>query len=352
MHPVTRRRFNAGLVAAGSPLLGAPLLATPLLAEERAHVLAAAEREGKMALATSLSVAEFPRFLAAFNKLYPFLELDSGYYSAPTGRVLARIDAELAADALSFDVMHIASVAAFMAYARKGELLAYASPERDAHLPGSYYDDQWATARIIGIIMAYNKHRLPPDQAPKAWADLLRPEFKGRKLVIQDSAAGTTFNQFYILEQEFGLDFLKQLAGQEPVIVATAVQLIDLLVRGEALVGATVDHFRAFEPTAIKAGIVGVYPREGMPIAAVPIAIFKRAPHPNAAKLFVDFVLSREGQQLLCIDIFGVYSTRRDIAPPPGQIALEQTKPLRPKDLIAYEAAAARFPEHFDSLFK
>src|SRR5262249_7144563 len=234
------------------------------------------------------------------------LELNSGYYSAPTGRVLARIDAELAADALSFDVMHVASVPAFMSYARKGQLLAYASPERDAHFPGSYYGDQWATARIVGIIMAYNKNRLPAEQAPKAWVDLLRPEFKGRKLVIQDSAAGTTFNQFYILEQELGPDFLRQLSRQEPVIVATAVQLIDLLVRGEALVGATVDHYRAFEPAAVKAGIVGVYPREGMPIAAVPIAIFSRAPHPNAGRLFIDFVLSREGQQLLCVDIFGV----------------------------------------------
>jgi iron(III) transport system substrate-binding protein len=344
---LTRRQCSAALLAAG-----APFLAAPLLADERASVLAAAKREGAMALATSLSLAEFPRFLAAFNRLYPFLELNSGYYSAPTGRVLARIDAELAADALSFDVMHIASVAAFMAYARKGHLLAYASPERDAHLPGSYYGDQWATARIVGIIMAYNKHRLAPDQAPRAWVDLLRPELKGRKLVIQDSAAGTTFNQFYLLEQELGVDFLKRLSAQQPVIVATAVQLIDLLVRGEALVGASVDHYRAFEPAAVKAGIVGVYPREGMPIAAVPIAIFRRAPHPNAAKLFVDFVLSHEGQQLLCVDIFGAYSTRADVAPPAGQITLEQAKPLRPKDLMAYEAAAAKFPEHFDTLFK
>src|SRR5215468_4056682 len=155
MHLRTRRQVTAGLLAAGTPLFAAPLAG-----KDRARVLAAAQAEGKMALATSLSVAEFPRFLAAFNALYPFLELNSGYYSAPTGRVLARIDAELAADALSFDVMHVASVPAFMSYARKGQLLAYASPERDAHLPGSFYGDQWATARIVGIIMAYNKNRM------------------------------------------------------------------------------------------------------------------------------------------------------------------------------------------------
>jgi hypothetical protein len=51
-------------------------------------------------------------------------------------------------------------------------------------------------------------------------------------------------------------------------VVPTAPQMIDQLIRGEALVGFTVDHFRAFEPDAVKAGIVGVYPTEGMPIAA------------------------------------------------------------------------------------
>ncbi|MGO4175598.1 hypothetical protein [Bosea sp. TAF32] len=58
-----------------------------------------------------------------------------------------------------------------------------------------------------------------------------------------------------------------------------------MLVRGEALVGATVDHFRAFDPDAVKAGIVWVYPSEGMPLATAPVAIFKDAPNRNAARL-------------------------------------------------------------------
>jgi iron(III) transport system substrate-binding protein len=136
------------------------------------------------------------------------------------------------------------------------------------------------------------------------------------------------------------------------VIVATAPQLIDLLVRGEALVGATVDHFRAFEPDAVKAGIVGIYPMEGMPLTLAPIAILKGAPHPNSAKLLIDFTLSREGNTLLAHDIFGVYSSRKDVPPPEGQLPLEQTNPLLPQDLSDYEKASANFPEHFDSFFK
>ena len=204
-------------------------------------------------------------------------------------------------------------------------------------------------ARVIGVIMAYNKNVLAPDKAPKSWMDLLKPEFKGRKLIIQDAAAGTAFNQMYVLEKLLGLDFMHKWAAQQPIVVATTPQLIDLLVRGEALVGATVDHFRAFEPNAVKAGIVGVYPTEGMPLAAAPIAILKNAPHPNAAKLFVDFTLSREGRHAAGARDLQRLFERTDVRTPEGQLPLDRdqaavahrTSPTtkRPRD---------NFPEHFD----
>ena len=342
-----RREILQALLATG---LLFPTL--PVSAEERAELVEGAKKEGAMALATSVSAAGFPRFMDAFRAKYPFLDVSSGYYSAPTGRVLARVAAEMDAGNLSFDVLHIANLVPYLQMARQGQLLAYHSPELAAFPDSAHGGDFWTTARVVGVIMAYNKNVLPPEKAPKAWADMLRPEFKERKLVIQDAAAGTAFNQMYVLEKLLGLDFMKQWGAQQPVIVATSAQLIDLLVRGEALVGATVDHFRAFEPDAVKAGIVGVYPREGMPLALVPVAILKGAPHPNAARLFIDFTLSHEGNTLLAHDIFEVYSYRQDVPPPEGQLPLAETKPLLPQDLADYERASANFPEHFDSLFK
>jgi len=338
-----RRRFLQGLAALGFPV--------PLFAQERANVVEAARKEGSVALATSVSAAGFPRFLQAFTAKYPGVDATRGLYSAPTGRVLARVDAEVQARNLTFDVLHVASLAPYLAMARKGQLQAYRSPELAAYPPEAA-TDQWATARIVGVIMAYNKNVLAPEKSPKAWVDLLRPELKGRKLIIQDSAAGTAFNQMYLLEKRLGADFMRKWGAQQPVIVATSAQLIDMLVRGEALVGATVDHFRAFEPDAVKAGIVGVYPSEGMPLALAPIAIFKDAPHPNAARLFVDYMLSEEGQNLLAIDIFGVYSMRKGVRTPAGQLPLAETKPMLPTDLADYEKAAQNFPETFDKYFK
>ena len=347
MDGLRRRQVLQGLAAAG--VIGAAL---PVRAQDRNAIIEAAKKEGAFALATSVSAAGFPKFMDAFKAKYPFLDVSSGYYSAPTGRVLARVSAEMGAGNLSFDALHVANLAPYVTMARAGQLLDYKSPELAAYPDDSHDGGLWATARVIGVIMAYNKNVLPPDKAPKSWTDMLKPEFKGKKLVIQDSAAGTAFNQMYILEKMLGVDFMKKWGAQQPVIVSTSAQLIDLLVRGEALVGATVDHFRAFEPDAVKAGIVGVYPTEGMPLAIAPIAILKGAPHPNAARLFVDFVLSKEGNTMLNLEIFGVYSYRKDVPPPQGQLPLAETKPLLPKDLADYEKASGNFPERFDSYFK
>ena len=347
MESLRRREVLGGLLASGLLLRGGPAAA-----QERAAIVDGAKKEGVLALATSVSAAGFPRFMDAFRAKYPFLDVSRGYYSAPTGRVLARVSAELGSGSLTFDVLHVANLAPYLTMARAGQLLPYRSPELAAYPDDAHGGDLWTAARVIGVIMAYNRNVLAPDRAPKAWPDILKGEFKGRKLIIQDSAAGTAFNQMYLLERLHGVEFMKKWGAQQPVIVATSAQLIDMLVRGEALVGATVDHFRAFEPAAVKAGIVGIYPSDGMPLAIAPVAILKGAPHPNAARLFIDYTLSREGNTLLARDIFGVYSSRKDVKPPEGQLPLEQTKPLLPQDLADYEKASASFPERFDSFFK
>ncbi len=344
---IGRRNLVAGL-------LGTALLLRPqrLNAQEHQAVVDGAKKEGALGFATSVSAAGMPKFMEAFRAKYPFLDVASGYYSAPAGRVLARVNAEMDAGNLSFDVLHVANLAPYLTMARTGQLQPYPSPELAAYPAQAHGGDLWASARTIGIIMAYNKNVLPPDKAPKAWVDILRPEFKSRKLIIQDSAAGTAFNQMYILEKLLGVDFMRQWGAQQPIVVATAAQLIDLLVRGEALVGATVDHFRAFEPDAVKSGIIGVYPTEGMPVTMAPVAMLKGAPHPNASRLLIDFILSREGDTLLAHDIFNVYSSRPDVPAPSGQLPFAETRPLFPQDLADYEKAAGNFPEHFDSFFK
>jgi iron(III) transport system substrate-binding protein len=127
--------------------------------------------------------------------------------------------------------------------------------------------------------------------------------------------------------------------------------MADAIARGEILIGASLDHWRGFDANAQQAGLVAIYPAEGTPLTLAPVGIVAGAPHPNAARLFIDFILSQEGQTLLDTQLYGMYSMRADVAPPPGQKTLADAHPLLPTDLDDYLRASADFPRHFEDLF-
>src|SRR5215471_14935333 len=105
--PMNRlRRRNLLLSTLAS---GALLPVRQPVAQERQSIEVAARKEAALGFATSASASAFPRFMDAFKAKYPFIDVASGFYSAPAGRVLARLDAELNAGNLSFDVLHVAN---------------------------------------------------------------------------------------------------------------------------------------------------------------------------------------------------------------------------------------------------
>ena len=159
-----------------------------------------------------------------------------------------------------------------------------------------------------------------------------------------NAAAGTQFNWTYLLEHALGPEFMQKFAAQHPVVMATGAQMTDAITRGEVMIGAALDHWRAFTPEGQQAGLVAVYPTEGMPLTLAPVGILAGGPHPNAAKLFIDFILSQEGQRLLDTQLYGMYSMRPDVPPPAGQKPLTEVHPLLPTDLQDYVKASRDFP--------
>lgn len=311
----------------------------------------AARSEGALAVASSAPGENFQRFMAAFKQKYPFLEIASGFYSGPTGRVLARVSAEMDAKRLTFDVMLAANAAAWIDMTHKGQIAHYNSPEYGSYPAHAKMDGYWAAAQAIGVIPVYNKNVLPPANAPKTWFDLLQPRFAGKKMAIQNAAAGTQFNWSYLLGQKLGADYESRFAAQQPVVMATGAQMTDAVTRGEITLAAALDHWRAFTPEAEEAGLVAIYPTEGVPLTTAPVGILTGAPHPNAARLFLDFILSEEGQELMNTKLYGMYSMRADVAPPAGQKPLSDINPLLPADLDSYLQASRDFPNHFQELF-
>lgn len=333
-------------------LIGALATAGPGLARAaEPGIVAAARHEGALSVADAAPGVNFQKFMAAFKAKYPFLDIASGFYSAPTGQVLARVNAEMAAKRLTFDVMLAANAAAWIDMTGHGRIMRYDSAEYALYPTGAKMDGYWAAAQAIGVIPIYDRNVLSPADAPKSWFDLLKPRFAGRKMAIQNAAAGTQFNWSYLLRQALGPGFEHKFAAQKPVVMATGAQMTDAIMRGEVILGAALDHWRAYTKDAREAGLVAVYPQEGMPLTLVPVGIVSGAPHPNAARLFIDFILSREGQLLLDTKLYGMYSMRSDVPPPQGQPPLSETHPLLPANIASYLKASREFPRYFEELY-
>jgi len=351
--PATERRRASRLSALGFPtslLLGPALLAAALsgcpardetgpvkvvVTDEKtggapmaqADIERAARVERELVWYTSTPDKAATAFLEAFRKKHPFLK--PRLRRAGTFETVTKIEEELKTGTVGADVLHVLDVGAFIDLRRRGELLPYSSVDEASIREQFQEPGYWWAMRLVAMGMAYDPKMLPPERAPKAWEDLLRPDFTG-KIGFKDAAtAGTAYAEFFLLRERFGTHFWERMARQKPRIYRSADDVMDGLRRGEILVAGEMAGYAIYRAAQSGRPVVGVWPTEGVPFIPGPIAIMARAPHPNAAKLFVDFALSREGQEL-CQQLMGTYSARKDVAPLKGQRPLSTFHLLTP----------------------
>jgi len=296
------------------------------------EVLAAAKTEGELWWCTSVPDKAADRFLAAFQKEYPFI--NAHYWRAGTFDVVNKVERELESGDVRTDVLHVLDVGVFLSLKRQGELLRYEPLEARAVAPELTDPGYWWGLRNVAICMAYNPRKLPPSQAPKTWQDLLRPELNGRIAIKDATSAGSAYAEYFFLRQLYGSRFWEQLAGNQPTICKSAQEVMTKLLAANSpicVAGEMVSYQVYTYERLEKQPVVGIWPTEGVPMIVAPVAILARAPHPNAAKLFVNFALSQRGQAVFQ-DLVGSYSVRDDVPPRAGEKALSQIRQLTPED--------------------
>jgi len=325
----------AGLLVAGCPARhdGGPV--TVVVTDEKSgaagmnpeDIEKAARVEGELVWYTSTPEKEATAFLAAFQRKYPFLR--PRLYRSGTFETVQKMEEEIKSGDVHADVLHVLDVGIFIDLRRRGELLAYAPPE-EADI-GDQFEEPgyWWAMRLVDIAMAYNSSKLPSERAPRTWQDLLRPEFKGQLGFKDAGTAGTAYAEYYLLRERFGTYFWEQIAAQNPRIYRSSAAVMDDLAEGRVLIAGEMPGYAIYSAAREGKPIVGVWPKEGVPFIPGPIAILSRSPHPNAAKLFVNFALSHDGQAL-CRQLTGAYSARRDVGPLAGQPPLSAFHLLTP----------------------
>ena len=274
-------------------LLGARIDALTAELDPRSTVLMeGAKKEGRLVFYTSVET-EFARALtSAFEAKYPFIKTD--IFRSTHERIFSRLNVERQTGTYTADAISVGEFETFHLQ-RRGFIAAYRSPFA-ATYPDGFKDPQgyWTDLYDNLIVTAYNTSRVKRDEIPRRYQDLLHPRWKGR-MVLDQNEDRWFANLLYLMGEKKGLEFMQALAKQQIAIRGGRSMVTQLLGAGEYDLQIVAYWYRPhlMKKQGAPVDWVGLEPAI---IALHPISIVEKAPHPNAAKLFIDFALSDEGQ--------------------------------------------------------
>jgi iron(III) transport system substrate-binding protein len=225
-------------------------------------------------------------------------------------RLLTKIMTEAQTGKYDFDVVQSAESQAYF-LKKKNLLQKYISPEtKNIQKPFFDPDGYWAAVYIMPNVIGYNTRMVKRNEVPKTDEDLLNPKWKG-KIGMDHSKPEWFAWKLKQMGEERGLAYMRKLGSQEFQLYAGLSVITNLLVAGEfPLVLNTYLH--NIEEVKRKGAPVDWLVQEPVFTKFQPLGLGSKAPHPNAAKLFSDFVLSEEGQKIIAS--FGRVPTRRGVS--------------------------------------
>ncbi|MQU78340.1 iron(III) transport system substrate-binding protein [Sinorhizobium medicae] len=304
------------LLPAVAAALVAGLLSTAALAES-------------LVLYTSQPNEDAQATVDAFEAANPGVEVE--WVREGTTKIMAKLMAEIEAGNPVADVLLIADTVTMQRLKEAGQLMPYKSPEASAFEAslfdpdGTYYSTKMITTGIIYNTSAAMK--------PAGWEDLAKPEAKGLVTMPSPLTSGAALIDAQTLAGigALGWDYYEALAENGATAAGGNGGVLKSVATGEKAYGMVVD-FMAIREKAKGAPVEFVFPAEGVSAVTEPVAILRTAKNPDAAKKFVDFLLSEEGQQVAVT--MGYIPARNGLALPEGFPAREVVKVL-PVDAAA-----------------
>jgi iron(III) transport system substrate-binding protein len=339
---------GAAAVAAGSALSTRVLASAPPPEPITQALIDAAKKEGQVVYYTSTDLPVAEKVAKAFEAKYPGIAVRTERTGAE--RVFQRIGQEYSSNIHAVDVVNSSDAAHFIVWKRDAVLLPYV-PEDVAKYPVEHrdVDGQFASFRVWLSIIAYNTNMVKPEEAPKSFADLLDPKWKGKIVKAHPGYSGTIMTATYQMQRDLGWSFFEQLAKQNIMQVQSSADPPKKLDLGERAVMADGNEYNIFELKEKGRPVEPVYATEGSPLIIGPNGIFKSSPNPNAAKLFQSFCLGREAQQLI-IDVGGLRSVHPDTKNKEGRKPLKDIKTMK-DDAAAVEQQSDAIKSRYSKIF-
>ena len=331
--------FSTRVMAAAPP----PEAVTPALIE-------AAKKEGKVIYYTSTDLPVAEKLAKAFEAKYPGISVRVERTGAE--RVFQRIGQEYSSNIHAVDVVNSSDAAHFIVWKRDGILAPYVPEDVAKFYPAEHKDPdgQFASWRIWLSIIAYNTNLVKPEDAPKSFADLLDPKWKGKIVKAHPGYSGTILTATFEMVRDIGWEYYENLAKQNIMQVQSATDPPKKLSLGERSVMADGTEYNIFLLKEAGQPVEAVYPTEGTPFIVGPNGVFKAAPNPNAAKLFQNYCFTPDAQQII-IEVGGLRSLHAQAKEKPGRKPLADIK-LMKEDPEGAEKASEEIKARYQKLFR
>jgi iron(III) transport system substrate-binding protein len=360
--PASTRRtaLRAGLALAALPVLGLSARRAQAQAQERKVTkvldfettadVAKAEQEGEVVFYTHDGESAAAAVVDAFTKAFP--KIKGSYVRAQNGALYGKLLAERSAGRFSVDVVQFSEIGTAIDFQKRGGYERHVSPQSSAFdakylspTPGDYF---WAGVTFGGI--AYNTNLVKPEDAPKSWKDLLDPRWRNA-MSTKQATSGMQFVEWYELRRLYGPEYWTAFAKQRPRGFDSRVPMFDRLAKGDDKVCAIAEYAGYLLYHEKGAPIAFVIPEDGMPTTPVVAGCVSKAPHPEASRLMIDWLMSTHGQTLYQTNLQIAYNSMRKDAPPmPDGKRLSDFKLLVPQDMDAYLASHDVFNKEWNAM--
>lgn len=316
-----RREFLKLLGAAGGTLLLGPLLegcaappaptptakptppppgapkpaATPTrtAAQEIEALVEAAKKEGAVMFYGSDPTEALQSVADAFQKEYG---ISAKFYRAASLQLMGKFQEEAKADKVQADVLGMAGRENANALVKGGHFARYEAPEA-ASYPQSFRSPYWTSAGLMVYTIMYNTNLVKGADIPKGWEDLADPKWRGKMGMPDPLTTIAAVQWYWLMRKQYGLDYLKKV-GQHKVKLAPAFGALSQMVASGEIALSFMPHYRIIELKGEGAPIEGIYPNPTW-YNTRDFGVIAKAPHPNAGRLFYNFLLSQKGQVAL-----------------------------------------------------
>lgn len=307
---------------------------------------ACAAPSGKITLYTSVTQNIVDRLQTDIKKRFPAVTLD--VYRAGSSEVEAKLAAEKRGGNIVADLVWVAEPSTYEDFKAQGILLPFTPAEAGA-LPADMKDKDgyYYAGRLINMVVAFNAKANPK---PASWKDLLNPAYKGKLGFPTPANSGAAEGAVRTLVDApgFGWEYFQQLRANGGKQIKNNPALMEQLSTGELLAGALLDYL-VRDAKRKGSPIDSAWPAEGAIFIPSPVAIIKTSKNAEAAKAFVDHLLSKEGQASL-VNLGNFIPVRADVPGPAGAPELAKIKRL-PTDWQTVRAKRQETKDRFEAIF-